>query len=62
MTTDQNEFIREATLRMCGSLQMEKNLHHLLGKIHDKEGAAEILGSNPDTPRSRMKKLGLQES
>ncbi len=40
-----------------------KHIEHVLrltnGKIYGKGGAAEILGLNPNTLRSRMKKLGL---
>jgi GAF domain-containing protein len=30
MTTDRNEFFREATLRICGDLQLERALHSTL--------------------------------
>jgi transcriptional regulator with GAF, ATPase, and Fis domain len=38
-----------------------KALKQTSWKIHGKEGAAEILGINPNTLRSRMKKLNISK-
>jgi transcriptional regulator with GAF, ATPase, and Fis domain len=38
---------------------IQKVLRHTAGKLYGQEGAAAILGLNPSTLRSRMKKLGL---
>ena len=35
MRIDEKEFFREATLRICGSLELEKALHHCLLYIVD---------------------------
>ncbi|MBW1901633.1 MAG: sigma-54-dependent Fis family transcriptional regulator, partial [Deltaproteobacteria bacterium] len=35
MTIDENTFFREATLRICGSLEIEKSLYQLLLYMRD---------------------------
>jgi len=47
------------TLQEMERRHIERALHSTDGKISGKGGAAEILGINPNTLRSRMKKLGL---
>jgi len=39
---------------------IEDALSHCRGKIHGRNGAAELLGINPNTLRSRMDKLGIR--
>ena len=41
------------------SLHIRRALNLTEGKIHGPDGAAELLGINPSTLRSRMKKLGI---
>jgi transcriptional regulator with GAF, ATPase, and Fis domain len=43
------------------SYHIRKVLHHTKGRIFGVGGAAEILGINPYTLRSRMKKLGIKK-
>jgi transcriptional regulator with GAF, ATPase, and Fis domain len=42
---------------------MKRHIHRALtstnGRVHGPEGAAQLLGMNPSTLRSRMKKLGI---
>ena len=47
------------TLEELERHHIEKTLRRTGGKISGAGGAAEILGINPNTLRSRMKKLGL---
>ena len=47
------------TLQEMERRHIERALHRTDGKISGKGGAAEILGINPNTLRSRMKKLGV---
>lgn len=47
------------TLDELNSSHIRRVLHYTKGKIHGKGGAAEILGINPSTLRSRMEKFGL---
>jgi len=48
-----------ATLADMERRHIERALAHTAGKIHGPGGCAEILGINPNTLRSRMKKLGI---
>lgn len=50
---------RIETLDVIMSRHISMALSHSNGKIHGKGGAAELLGINPNTLRSRMKKLGI---
>lgn len=41
---------------------IRKVIEFTKGRINGKEGAAELLGINPSTLRSRMEKLGLKRT
>ena len=72
---DKNEFFREATLRICGNLEIEEAIFSISqflyqtiyppdiiktkGKVNEPEGVADLLGINPSTLRNRMRKLGI---
>ncbi len=64
-TTEQNNIIISdhdevlETLDVVTSRYIERTLVITKGKINGKNGAAEILGINPNTLRNRMKKLGI---
>ena len=47
------------TLEAVERRHIQKVLKHTAGKLYGDDGAAAILGLNPSTLRSRMKKLGL---
>jgi transcriptional regulator with GAF, ATPase, and Fis domain len=47
------------TLEAVERRHIQRVLKHTTGKLYGEEGAAAILGLNPSTLRSRMKKLGL---
>jgi formate hydrogenlyase transcriptional activator len=47
------------TLAAVERRHIQRVLKHTAGKLYGHEGAATILGLNPSTLRSRMKKLGL---
>jgi transcriptional regulator with GAF, ATPase, and Fis domain len=48
-----------ATLAEMERRHIERALAHTSGKVHGPGGSAEILGINPNTLRSRMKRLGI---
>ncbi len=48
-----------ATLKEMERLHIQRALEHTAGKLYGPGGAAELLGINPSTLRSRMAKLGL---
>ena len=43
------------------SLHIRRALKMTKGRIHGTDGAAELLGINPSTLRSRIKKLGIKK-
>mgnify|MGYP001826998692 CR=1 FL=1 len=48
-----------ATLEEAERRHIERALERTGGKLYGPGGSAELLGINPNTLRSRMKKLGL---
>ena len=54
---DESQFI---SLDEMSKRHIETILRHTKGRIHGRDGSAEILGVNPSTLRSRMKKLGIK--
>ena len=63
MKIDENDFFRQATLRISSSLDIKKAMRKALdqanGRVEGENGAASMLGINPGTLRGRMKKLKI---
>ena len=54
--------LRQLTLDEAMALQIRNVLEHTNGRINGRDGAAELLGINPSTLRSRMEKLGVHRT
>jgi hydrogenase-4 transcriptional activator len=58
----QEQGVQPVKLDEAIALQIGKSIEHTKGRINGPGGAAELLGINPSTLRSRMRKLGVSRS